>query len=63
MHKGEAIRKLKRKMKWKCNCCYHKNRAISKISNKYKIPDMDYCFTKCPVHIFTNLMIEEMNNA
>lgn len=62
LHKGESIRKLKRKMKRTCNKCYRKHQLGRRISiGKVKVPDIDYCFTKCPIHIFINLMIKEIN--
>jgi hypothetical protein len=49
LNKGEAIRRLKEKMKVHCNKCAKSN-----------ISDIDYCFNKCWIHIFTNLMIKEI---
>ena len=49
MNKGEAIRKLKYKMKLKCDECY----APEYIK--------DWC-KDCPIHVFTNLMIMELGD-
>jgi len=50
MNKAECIIRLKEKMKVYCNRCARQSKV-----------DIDFCFTECWVHIFTNLMIEEIN--
>lgn len=58
MNRGEAIRNLKRKMKVSCNACYQFKDFISK--EEYYKYTVNWC-KECPVHILTNLMIEELN--
>lgn len=49
MNKREAVIRLREKMKKVCNQC-----DISK-------SDIDYCFIKCNVYWFTNLMLKEID--